>query len=242
MVFNWERGHGGCWSWGIREGESLVSPLRAHHYRCSESQPNGLQPECCSVAQVGNHCLSFSYLATVCHCPQICSNASCFALGTDLRGIRSIVFFLAMALQKLLSPPGAEVEARPQPPQKCNSHLPWKTALMIALLRTAKRASTRRHGPEGQLRARVQCSWQRPQPGVPPFSAVRKTHHCDFFVSWSASVSKCESLRMQVFRSATVSKCIRFSLLHRKLKLRVICRSSIILGCVFIFCILWLCC
>jgi len=55
--------------------------------------------------------------------------------------------------------------------------------------------------------------------------------------SWSARVSKCECLGMQVFCSATVSKCIRFSLLHRNLKLRVICRSSIILGCVFIFCI-----
>ena len=63
-----------------------------------------------------------------------------------------------------------------------------------------------------------------------------------FFVSWSASVSNFECLGMQVFRSATVSKCIRFSPLHRKLKLRVICRSSIILGCVFIFCILRLCC
>jgi len=60
--------------------------------------------------------------------------------------------------------------------------------------------------------------------------------------SWSASVSKCECLGMQVFRSATVSTCIRCSALHRKLKLRVICRSSIILGCVFIFCILRLCC
>jgi len=35
----------------------------------------------------------------------MCSNASCFALGTDLRGIRSIVFLLAIALLTLLSPP-----------------------------------------------------------------------------------------------------------------------------------------
>jgi len=60
--------------------------------------------------------------------------------------------------------------------------------------------------------------------------------------SWSASVSKCKCLGMQVFHSATVSKCIRFSPLYRKLKLRVICRSSIILGCVFNFYILRLCC
>jgi len=43
-------------------------------------------------------CLSLSCLTTVRRCPQILSNASCFALGTDLRGIRNIVFLLAMAL------------------------------------------------------------------------------------------------------------------------------------------------
>jgi len=36
--------------------------------------------------------LSLSCLTTVRRCPQIFSNASCFALGTDLRGIRSNVF------------------------------------------------------------------------------------------------------------------------------------------------------
>jgi len=41
----------------------------------------------------------------------MCWNASCFALGTALRAIRSIVFLLAVALQALLSPPCAEVEA-----------------------------------------------------------------------------------------------------------------------------------
>jgi len=56
----------------------------------------------------------------------------------------------------------------------------WKTALTIALLRVAKRASTRWRGPEGRLCARIQCPWQRPQPGAPSFSAVRKTHHCAF--------------------------------------------------------------
>ena len=49
-----------------------------------------------------------------------------------------------------------------------------KTALTSALLRAAKRASTRRRGPERQLRARVQCPWQCCQPGAPPFSALRK--------------------------------------------------------------------
>jgi len=49
-----------------------------------------------------------------------------------------------------------------------------KTALTSALLRAAKRASTRRRGPERQLRARVQCPWQCCQPGAPPFSALLK--------------------------------------------------------------------
>jgi len=44
-----------------------------------------------------------------------------------------------------------------------------KTALTSALLRAAKRASTRRRGPERRLRARVQCPWQCCQPGAPPF-------------------------------------------------------------------------
>ena len=83
-------------------------------------------------------CLSLSCLTTVRRCPQIFSNASCFSLGTDLRGIRSIVFRLAMALLALSPPPGAEVEAHPRPLEKCNPHQRWKTALTIALLRTAK--------------------------------------------------------------------------------------------------------
>jgi len=103
-------------------------------------------------------CLSLICLTTVCCCPQICSIASCFALGTDLQGIRRIVFLLAMALLAMSSPPGAEVETQPQPPKKCNAHLQWKRALTIALLRAAKRASTRRRGLEGWLCA----PWQRP--------------------------------------------------------------------------------
>jgi len=81
----------------------------------------------------GSRCLSLSCLTIVRRCPQICSNASCFALGTDLRGIRRIVFLLAMALLALSPPPGAEVEAQPQP-ERCNPRLRWKTALTIALL------------------------------------------------------------------------------------------------------------
>jgi hypothetical protein len=50
-------------------------------------------------------------LTTVRRFPQICSNASCFALGTALQGIRRIVFLLVMALQALSPPPCAEVEA-----------------------------------------------------------------------------------------------------------------------------------
>jgi len=46
-----------------------------------------------------------------------------------------------------------------------------KTALTSALLRAAKRASTRRRGPERRLRARVQCPWQCCQPGAPPFTS-----------------------------------------------------------------------
>jgi hypothetical protein len=115
-------------------------------------------------------------LTTVRRCPQICSNASCFALGTDLRGIRRIVFFLAMALLALSPPPGAEVEAQPRLTEKCNPHLWCKTALTIALLRAAKRPSTWRNRPERRLRARIQCPWQRPQLRAPPFSSVRKTH------------------------------------------------------------------
>ena len=49
-----------------------------------------------------------------------------------------------------------------------------KTALTSALLRAAKRASTRRRGPETRLRARVRCPWQCFQPGAPPFSVVCK--------------------------------------------------------------------
>jgi len=102
-------------------------------------------PECCSVVQVGSCCLSLRCWTTVCRCPQICSNASCFALGTDLQGIRRIVFLLAVALLALSPPPGAEVEAQPRPPDKCNPRLRWKTALTIALLRSAKRDSKRRY-------------------------------------------------------------------------------------------------
>jgi len=28
----------------------------------------------------------------------------------------------------------------------------------------------------------IPCLWQRPQPGAPPLPAVRKTHHCAFFI------------------------------------------------------------
>jgi len=55
------------------------------------------------------------------------------------------------------------------------------SGLTSALLRAAKRTSTRQRRPEGRLRASIQCPWQRPQPGAPPFSAIRKTHHCAFF-------------------------------------------------------------
>ena len=110
-------------------------------YAQSKACTGGLyvdHPGCCSVVQVGSRCLSLSCLTTVRRCPQICSNASCFALGTDLRGIRRIVFLLAMALLALSSPPGAEVEVQPRPPEKCNPRLRWKTALTIALLQEAK--------------------------------------------------------------------------------------------------------
>jgi len=88
-----------------------------------------------AVAQVGSRCLSLSCLTTVSHCLQICSNASCFALGTDLRGSRRIVVLLAMALLSLSPPPGGEVEVQLRPPEKYNPRLRWKTALTIALLR-----------------------------------------------------------------------------------------------------------
>ena len=84
-------------------------------------------------------CLSLSCLTTVRRCPNIFSNASCFALGTDLRGIRSIVILFAMALLALSPPSGAEIEAQLRPPEKCNPRQRWKTALMIALLRWEKR-------------------------------------------------------------------------------------------------------
>ena len=116
-------------------------------------------------------------LTTVRRCPQICSNASCFALGTDLRGIRRIVFLLAMALLVLSPPPGAEVEAQPRLPEKYNPCLWWKTALTIALLREAKCLDEATRAGR-MVCARIQCPWHRPQPGAPPFSAVRKTHHC----------------------------------------------------------------
>ena len=86
-------------------------------------------PGCCSVAQVGSRCLSLSCLTTIRCCPQICSNASCFALGTDLRGIRRIVFLLTMALLALSPPSGAEVKAQPPSPEKCDPHLRWKKTL-----------------------------------------------------------------------------------------------------------------
>jgi len=78
-------------------------------------------------------CLSLSFLTTVRCCPQIFSNASCFSLGTDLRGIRSIVFSLAMALLVLSPPPGADVKAQLRPLEKCIPRQRWKTALTIAL-------------------------------------------------------------------------------------------------------------
>jgi len=62
-----------------------------------------------------------------------------------------------MTLLVLSPPPSAEVEVKPQLPEKCNPHLRWETALMIALLRAAKRVLTRQRGLEGQLRARIQC-------------------------------------------------------------------------------------
>jgi len=57
-----------------------------------------------------------------------------------------------------------------------------KTALTSALFRAAKRASTRRRGPERRLRARVHCPWQCSQPGAPPFSALRKNPAFYFFL------------------------------------------------------------
>jgi len=42
--------------------------------------------------------------------PQICSNASCFAWDTALRGIRRILDLLVMTLQALSTPPCAPVE------------------------------------------------------------------------------------------------------------------------------------
>jgi len=136
-------------------------------YAQSKACAGGLyvdHPGCCSVAQVGSCCLSLSCLTTVCCCPQICSNASCFSLGTDLRGIRRIVFLLAMAPLALSPPPGTEVEAQPRPPEKCNPCLRWQTALTIALLRAAETCfdETRRRGPEGRLRARMRANrWFR---------------------------------------------------------------------------------
>jgi len=156
----------------VREHWELMLGMRKHTcmhagalctlYAQSKACAAGLygdHPGCCSVAQVGSRCLSLSCLTTVRRCPQICSNASCFALGTDLRGIRRIVFLLAMALLALSHPQGAEFEAQLRQPEKCNPRLRWKTVLTIALLREVKSDLTRRRGPEGQLRARIQCPW-----------------------------------------------------------------------------------
>jgi len=61
---------------------------------------------------------------------------------------------------------------------RCDPHQWWETALTSALLRAAKRALTRRRGPERLLRARVQCPWQCWQPGAPPLSAVPVAPFC----------------------------------------------------------------
>jgi len=108
--------------------EELILSMRKHTcihagalctlYAQSKACTGGLyvdHPGCCSVAQVGTGscCLTLSCLITVRCCPQICSNASCCALGTDLRGIRRIIFLLAMTLLALSPPPGADVESQP---------------------------------------------------------------------------------------------------------------------------------
>jgi len=123
---------------GMRKHTCIHAGALCTLYAQSKACTGGLyadHPGCCSVAQVGSRCLSLSCLTTVRRCPQICSNASCFALCTDLRGIRSIGFLLAVALLALSPLPGAEVEAQPRSPEKCNPRLRWKTALTIALLR-----------------------------------------------------------------------------------------------------------
>jgi len=114
---------------GMRKHTCIHATVYAQRKACA----GGLyvdRPGCCSVT-LGSRCLSLSCLTTVRLCPQICSNASCLASGTDLRGIRSIVFLLALALLALSPPRGAEIETQPRPPEKCNPRLRWKTACVL---------------------------------------------------------------------------------------------------------------
>jgi len=90
---------------------------------------------------------------------------------------------------------------QPWPPEKCDPRQWWETALTIATLRAAKRASTRLRGPERRLRARIQCPRQRPQPGAYPFPA--ESHARALFNSF---VHACIYVYMPVY---TTENCTR---------------------------------
>jgi len=120
----------------------------------------------------GSRCLSLSCLTTECCCPQICSNTSCFALGSDLRGIRRIIFLLPMALLALWPPSGAEVEAEP-PPRAPQPSPAVENGPNVHTVENNEKWLERLH-------ARIQCPWQRPQPVA-----------CTYPVSLAAPSARC---------------------------------------------------
>ena len=62
----------------------------------------------------------------------------------------------------------------------------------IAIFCFLTRPTCSERGPQGRLRARIQCPWQCPRPGAPPFSDVRKIMRLFLFLlSFFFSLSVC---------------------------------------------------
>jgi len=140
------------------------------------------------------------------HCPLLPTDMLervLFCLGHCLAGHQKDCFSLGNGTTRAVNSVVCRGRVnQPQLPEKYDPCQWWKTSLMIALLRVENSVWKREQGPERQLRARIQCPWQRPQPGAPPFFAVRKTHHCTFiWTFWNSGLgSELVTLRSRPLR------------------------------------------